>query len=65
MVGRPKFNYGEKVSFEIDGKTYVGEVAIIDAWGTFFITDEVCYDVMVEGVGLFKHLRQTSLTKVL
>lgn len=57
------FKIGDKVSFNFDGKPYIGEVVVIDAYGTFFSDDPSC-DVMVEEINtLFKHLPMTMLEK--
>lgn len=68
MLGKPKYNYGDKVSFEIEGKTIVGEVYIIDAYGTFFQNKEVSYDIMVPSIDkqecLYKHITEPYLKAV-
>ena len=68
MLGQPKYQYGEKVQFQFDQKTVVGEVYIIDAYGTFFQNEEPSYDVMVPSIEnrkcLHKHLRESSLKSV-
>ena len=38
MIGKPKYNYGDKVKFTLDNITYSGEVYIIDKYGTFTFT---------------------------
>ena len=70
MLGKPKFNYGDKVSFEIDGQTVVGEIYIIDRWGTFFDNSDVSYDIMVENDPrhgnlscLYKHISERGVRK--
>lgn len=71
----PKFDYGDKVSFEYtqDGKknVLVGEVYIVDRFGTFEQHEEPSYDVLVKdfvagngtqmGDCLFKHIRESQL----
>lgn len=48
MIGKPKFNYGDKVKFVVGDKEYVGEVWIIDKFGTFEDDSDVSYDIMVK-----------------
>lgn len=75
MLGKPKFNFGDRVSCVFtgdDGKdfTVIGTVEIIDIWGTFEQKEEVSYDFMVEdwrgsGTPVFvKHIRESELQKV-
>ena len=66
MVGKPKFKEGDKVKFVIDNKELIGEVYIIDAYGTFFDDSDVYYDIMVEGNPyntLYKHIKESGLEK--
>lgn len=64
MLGNPKFDYGDKVKFEIDGKTKVGTIEIIDAYGTFFYKEGVSYDIMVEEENTFyKHIAEKFVEK--
>ena len=70
MLGKPKFNYGDKVSFEIDGETLVGEIHIIDRWGTFFDDSDASYDILVENDPrhggekcLYKHISERHVNK--
>ena len=73
MLGEPKYNYKDTVSFEInrDDKVYTltGKVYIIDSHGTFFDNSDVSYDIMVEEGELpinypclFKHIREDKVT---
>ena len=70
MLGKPKFNYGDKVYFEIRMNkdapliTLAGTVEIIDAYGTFEQNEEVSYDILVPEYGLFKHMRESCLMSV-
>ena len=48
MLGKPKFNYDDYVKFTIDGTEVMGQIYIIDAYGTFEQNEEVSYDIMVE-----------------
>lgn len=73
MLGKPKFEVGEFVEFEIDGHQITGIVYIVDKYGTFFIDDEVCYDIFAQFDGkvnedgdvrrdvLYKHIRESAL----
>ncbi len=70
MLGNPKFDYGDKVKFEIDGKTKVGTIEIIDAYGTFFYNEDVSYDIMVKETDqfveeniLYKHIHEKFVEK--
>lgn len=51
MKGKPKFKYGDEVTFDItyEGKlvTKKGTVYIIDAYGTWEDPSDVSYDIMV------------------
>lgn len=63
MLGKPKFNYGDKVQFTLsDGTTYKGSVYIIDRFGTFEDNTDVSYDIMVDDYNgkqcLFKHISE-------
>lgn len=72
MLGKPKYKVGDKVKFTIthmDGriKEYEGEVCIVDAYGTFFNPNEVCYDIWVGDLGeskpcLVKHLCESNVS---
>ena len=73
MLGKPKYNYGDEVTFDVtyEGVKYAlkGKVEIIDRFGTFEQNDEPSYDIMVEegnvpfmkGACLFKHYRESLL----
>lgn len=67
MRGKPKFKYGDKVKFKMDGENTIGEVYIIDAYGTFADDSDVSYDIFVsEGKYanfLIKHVREGFVTK--
>lgn len=74
MLGKPKFNIDDIVTFNIyenDNEfTLIGEIYIIDAYGTFYQNDEVSYDIMVkegnypiEYPCLFKHIRESAVKK--
>ena len=66
---KPKFEYNDIVSFEIqmskDVKpiTLEGTIAIIDRNGTFEQNEEPSYDIYVPSMNtLFKHFRESGLT---
>ena len=62
-IGKPKYNYGDIVSFKITvsdvlsgkeaDKEYelTGMIGIIDAYGTFEQNEEPSYDIWVDGGG--------------
>lgn len=64
MLGKPKYNIGDKVSFKLEDKIYEGSVYIIDPYGTFDDDSDVSYDIMVNNWGpkkeecLFKHINE-------
>ncbi len=64
MLGKPKYNIGDKVSFKLEDKIYEGSVYIIDPYGTFGDDSDVSYDIMVNNWGpkkeecLFKHINE-------
>lgn len=73
MRGKPKFKHGDTVQFTFGDKTPVGEVYIIDAYGTFDNPSDVSYDIMVKnyqidgrepGDVLFKHITESKVSKV-
>lgn len=65
MLGRPKYDYGDKVSFVSDGREIEGVVYIIDAYGNFFNDKDVSYDILVEDENtLYKHITEKLITKV-
>ena len=61
MLGKPKYKYGDKVSFTIEGKKITGEVYIIDEYGTFFDKSDVSYDIMCDNI-LYKHVNEKLVT---
>ena len=57
MIGKPKYNYGEKVSFQTEKGFKIGTIAIIDKYGTFEQREDVSYDILVETENcLYKHI---------
>lgn len=71
MIGKPKYKEGDTVRWTLtleDGTNLdlVGEVYIVDAWGTFGQNEEPSYDIMVEhealgGRCLVKHVRESGV----
>ena len=53
MIGHPKYNLGDTVTFSIVDELHKehilsGEIAIVDAYGTFGQNEDVSYDILVE-----------------
>ena len=70
MLGKPKYKYGDKVKFVINGKEVIGVIEIIDSYGTFEQHDEVSYDILADETNpitatpcLFKHIVETNVEK--
>ena len=60
----PKFKVGDKVKFVLEGEVVVGEVAIVDRYGTFMQTEEPSYDILAVWNGekaLIKHIGQRGV----
>lgn len=65
MIGHPKFNYDDKVTFMIDDKIVKGYVYIIDKYGIWEDNSDVYYDIMSEDeTMLYKHIREDNLKKL-
>lgn len=65
MLGRPKYNYGDRVSFVSNGREVEGVVYIIDAYGNFSNDKDVSYDILVEDENtLYKHVMEKLLKRV-
>ena len=64
MIGKPKFEYGQKVRFTISDQNgnsieKIGTIEIIDRYGTFFDSSDVSYDILVEDENcLYKHITE-------
>jgi hypothetical protein len=57
MLGKPKYKEGETVKFIFNGELKTGFVFVVDRFGTFFYTEDVSYDIMVESENcLYKHI---------
>jgi hypothetical protein len=61
------YKIGDKVSFVLEDKTYLGTIGIVDAFGTFFDNSEPYYDIDIEidGTPIFvKHVPQNCIRRV-
>ena len=73
MLGKPKYDYGDIVEFEIKENdeiiTLTGSIYIVDAYGAFFQNDGPSYDIMVEHSHydgekcLYKHIPERFVSK--
>lgn len=62
MLGNPKFNKGDKVSFSINNKIISGEIVIIDKYGTFEDDSDVSYDIYSDKHNiLYKHINENYI----
>lgn len=62
MKGYPLYNIGDTVSFILDETLVVGEIAIIDKFGTFEDNTDVSYDIFNEKDNcLYKHIREDKI----
>lgn len=48
MLGKPKFNCKDIVTFKLDDKEYTGEIWIVDKYGTWDDPSDVSYDILVK-----------------
>lgn len=65
MLGKPKYSRDEVVTFELNGETKIGTIAIIDAYGTIEQNAEVSYDIFVENENcLYKHIVESLVNKI-
>lgn len=48
MIGKPKYNCKDMVKFKLEDKEHIGEVWIIDKYGTWDDPSDVSYDILVE-----------------
>lgn len=48
MKGKPKFNCKDIVKFKLEDKEYIGEVWIVDKYGTWDDPSDVSYDILVK-----------------
>lgn len=72
MIGKPKYNYQDKVIVTLEGKELIGSIYIIDKYGTFFDDSDVNYDILAEsekyvtdsnpkGEVLLKHINESLI----
>ena len=79
MKGQPKFNCKDIVKFKLQDKEYIGEVWIVDKYGTWDDPSDVSYDILVENAFkegdehyhpngnndcLFKHITEKLVEKI-
>lgn len=61
-IGKPKYTYGDEVSFKLEGQTRKGTIYIVDAYGTFEKPDEVSYDILSKDESiLYKHIPESLI----
>lgn len=48
MKGHPKFNCKDIVKFKLQDKEYIGEIWIVDKYGTWDDPSDVSYDILVK-----------------
>jgi len=67
MLGKPKFKHGDLVTFNIvidNVETpIIGNIYIIDEYGTFEDSSDVSYDIMSDNC-LYKHIREDKVSKI-
>ena len=64
MIGKPKYNYNDIVSFKIQDTVREGKIYIIDSHGTFEDSTDVSYDILVESENcLYKHIREDLIVQ--
>lgn len=76
MLGKPKYKCTDIVKFKLEDKEYIGEIWIIDKFGTFDNPNDVSYDILVKDAYkegdryykpngnndcLFKHITETLI----
>lgn len=62
MIGSPKFELGDIVHFTIKSEDKLGEICIVDRYGTFEDSSDVCYDIYVkEDNTIYKHVNEKYL----
>lgn len=57
---QPSYKRGDTVVFEWQDDLEIGEVYIVDAYGTFESPGEPSYDIMV-GEALYKHVPESEI----
>lgn len=59
MIGNPKYNVGDNVSFMLQDEKKNGDIYIIDKYGTFEDNSDVSYDILVKEENcLYKHINE-------
>lgn len=59
MIGKPKYNVGDNVSFMLQDEKKNGDIYIIDKYGTFEDNSDVSYDILVKEENcLYKHINE-------
>ena len=70
MLGNPKYKEGDKVYFKLSGSNtiYMGNIAIVDRYGTFENNTDVSYDIIVNNDPdyfpekvLYKHITESLI----
>lgn len=62
MKGKPKFTYGDEVTFKCGDELKTGSVYIVDKYGTFEDASDVHYDILVKEENmLYKHIKETLI----
>ena len=61
MKGNPKFKLGDIVKFQLEETVYEGTVCVVDKFGTFENPNDVSYDVIIDGKGIFKHITENLI----
>ena len=66
IPGRPRFRYGDVVSFSWGDVEKVGKIDIIDPYGTFEQREEPSYDILVEEDNcVYKHICESEIVRKL
>ena len=64
MIGKPKYNYDDKVEFNIDNKPVKGYIYIVDKYGIWEDNSDVYYDIMsLDETMLYKHIKEPNVRK--
>ena len=66
VLGKPKYKWGDAVTFAWGNLTYQGVIEIVDAYGTFGQNKEPSYDICVDDPeigGLYKHVRESEIVE--
>lgn len=64
MLGKPKYKEGTTVKFTFRNELKTGVIWIVDKYGTWDYTEDVCYDIMVESENcLYKHIPEKYIVQ--